>query len=44
VEGPSESVFKMIEWAKQGPPLARVDKVEVFWEEYTGEFTGFETR
>jgi acylphosphatase len=32
----------MIEWAKQGPPLARVVKVEVFWEDYRGEFVGFE--
>ncbi len=42
VEGPREAVMRMIEWAKQGPPLARVVKVEVFWEEYKGEYVGFE--
>ncbi len=40
-EGNKEAVDKIIEWCKIGPPLARVDKVEVHWEEYKGEFDGF---
>ncbi|MCD6428128.1 MAG: acylphosphatase [Desulfurococcales archaeon] len=41
VEGPEDKVRKIIEWAHRGPPLARVEKVEVTWEEYKGEFRDF---
>ena len=40
-EGEEENVKSMIEWCKQGPPLARVKNVEVKWEEYRGEFDTF---
>ena len=43
-EGEEESVKKIIEWCHQGPPAARVDKVEVTYEEYKGEFDNFEIR
>jgi acylphosphatase len=43
-EGEKEKVEKMIEWMKKGPPLARVEKVNVFWEEFKGEFKNFEIR
>ncbi|HEX68351.1 acylphosphatase [Candidatus Calescamantes bacterium] len=44
VEGEEEAVKKLIEWAHKGPPYARVDKVEVEWEDYTGEFDNFSIR
>ena len=40
-EGDKESVVKMIEWCHQGPPAARVTKVQQDWEEYAGEFEDF---
>jgi len=44
VEGPEEKVNELIRWAHKGPPLARVEKVEVTWEEYRGEFKDFKIR
>lgn len=41
LEGPRDAVAKVIEWAKIGPPGARVEEVEVNWEEYKGEFQDF---
>ena len=36
-EGNDENVEKAIEWCHRGPPLARVDKVDVEYEEPQGE-------
>ncbi len=44
LEGPRERVEEVIRWAHRGPPLARVDRVEVEWEEYRGEFDDFTIR
>ena len=44
LEGPEDAVKKVIEWAHRGPPLARVERVEVHWEEYKGEFNDFSIR
>ncbi len=41
-EGDEEKVNELIEWCHQGPPSALVEKVEVDWENPTGEFSGFE--
>ncbi|MHA1506503.1 MAG: acylphosphatase [Candidatus Asgardarchaeia archaeon] len=41
IEGEKEKVEKMIEWCHHGPPSARVEKVEVKWEEFKGEFDTF---
>jgi len=41
VEGPEKAVREMLEWMRHGPPLARVDRVEVVTEEYKGEFIDF---
>ncbi|MEM1642993.1 MAG: acylphosphatase [Desulfurococcaceae archaeon] len=41
VEGPRNRVEELIKWAHKGPPLARVDRVEVVWEQYIGEFKDF---
>lgn len=43
-EGEKEKVKEILNWAKKGPPLARVDGINVEWEEYKGEFKNFETR
>ena len=40
-EGDREDVHKMIKWCHKGPPSARVAKVNVTWEVYTGEFDDF---
>ena len=40
-EGKEESIKKLIEWCRKGPPYANVRKVDVIWEEYTGEFADF---
>ena len=36
-EGEGEAIQKMIEWCHHGPPMARVDKVEIKEEEPQGE-------
>lgn len=41
-EGEKEKIEQMIGWAKKGPNIARVDNVEVVWEEYKPEFNDFE--
>jgi acylphosphatase len=43
-EGEREDVEKMIEFCKRGPSGARVAKVDVQWEEYSGEFKDFKIR
>jgi len=29
IQGPASAVEAMIEWARSGPPLARVDRIEI---------------
>jgi len=41
-EGSKENVDSILEWCKQGPPLANVQRVDVKREEYKGEFDRFE--
>jgi len=43
-EGDEEDLKVFIEEIKKGPPLSRVDKIEERWEDYRGEFDGFEIR
>ena len=43
-EGEKEKVENLIKWTKKGPFLAKVNNVEVEWQEYKGEFTNFEIR
>lgn len=40
-EGERESVEKVIEFCGRGPPAARVDKMDVKWEDWKGEFRNF---
>ena len=39
-----EKVEKIIEWKNRGPILAKVNGLEVEWEEYQGEFNNFEIK
>jgi acylphosphatase len=41
LEGPSSAVQSMIAWCREGPPLARVDDVEITWEQPTGRYWTF---
>jgi len=41
MEGEREKVEEVIKWAHRGPELAVVERVDVEWEEPTGEFDDF---
>ena len=43
-EGEREDVEKLIDFCGRGPSGARVTKIDVQWEEYTGEFKDFKIR
>jgi len=43
-EGELGDVEKLIDFCKRGPPTARVTKIDVQWEEYTGDFKVFKIR
>ena len=43
-EGADEDVDKLVEWAKQGPPAARVTDIQVNFSHYLRKFEGFEIR
>jgi acylphosphatase len=42
IQGPAGAVDALIEWARSGPPLARVDRVEIG--EAQGQYSGFVKR
>jgi len=42
IEGREDKVEQMIEWAKRGPFLAKVDNIDIEWQEYKGEFNNFD--
>ncbi len=44
VEGEEERIKRLIDWCHHGPPGAVVREVQAHWEDYRGEFTGFEIR
>lgn len=44
LEGEERDVKKVINWCHTGPTLARVEKVDVDWEEFQDEFDGFEVK
>jgi len=43
-EGEEEKLNLLLEKLKEGPPLARVEKVDVTWEEYKAEFDDFKIK
>lgn len=42
VEGPRQQVNQLVDWCRRGPPAARVDALDIQWEENRGEFNNFE--
>ncbi len=43
-EGERNKLERLIDHLKDGPPGARVERVETNWSEYTGNYTGFSIR
>ena len=43
-EGEKGKVEKALDFCRKGPPGARVTGVDVEWEEYKGEFSGFSVK
>jgi len=41
-EGDKERVKELVNWARKGPIWAKVNGLELTWEDYRGEFNGFE--
>ncbi len=41
-EGKKEQLENLVTWAKKGPSLAKVEKVDVEWSGATGEFSSFD--
>lgn len=41
MEGEESGVTAALAWCQRGPRLARVEKVDVVWEPYLGEFDTF---
>lgn len=44
IEGNTSAADALIEWCKKGPPHANVERVDVTWDAYTGEFSNFGIR
>ncbi|MEE4111908.1 MAG: acylphosphatase [Desulfobacteraceae bacterium] len=44
VEGAKKDVISLINWCNAGPPLSRVDKVDVTWQDCHGEMRDFDIR
>ena len=43
-EGKKENVQNMVDWARKGPIWAKIDALNVIWEDYKAEFNKFEIR
>lgn len=43
-EGEEENLKKFVDWSRRGPSLARIDKVDISWQDYKGEFDRFDIR
>lgn len=41
-EGEKGKLIKLIGLIKKGPPLAKVEHLDIIWEKATGKFEGFE--
>lgn len=44
MEGEEDKVKELIDWCYRGPRSAVVEKIDVKWEEYRGEFNSFSIR
>ena len=40
-EGDQDRVDALLEWCKEGPAHAQVSNVSIDWEDFAGEFSGF---
>lgn len=40
-EGKEADVKEALNWCRQGPPISRVEDIKISWQDYTGEFIGF---
>jgi acylphosphatase len=43
-EGEKKKVEAVVAWCHKGPPGARVEKVDISWEPYKGEYKQFDIR
>ena len=43
-EGDKGNVEEMVNWARKGPIWAKIEALELIWDDYQGEFKGFEIR
>lgn len=41
IEGAEDKVKRLIDWCRIGPPAARVDRVNVEWQDFKDEFDDF---
>ena len=41
VEGPRQQVTDLIDWCRKGPPVARVERLDIQWEDFSGTFREF---
>lgn len=44
VEGKKKAIKRMIKWCHSGPSMARVDRIQLEWGKYTGQFNQFSVR
>ena len=40
-EGERKNLEEFVDWCRQGPDMARVDRVEIVWEQASGRYSGF---
>lgn len=43
IEGDPDTVERIVEWSRSGPPHATVERIELEWEPVSGDFSGFRT-
>jgi len=44
LEGDKEAVYQLLDFIREGPPGAQIKDVKIQWDEYKGEFQGFQIR
>lgn len=43
-EGDKKKVEEIVNWARSGPIWAKIEALDVIWEDFQGEFNSFEIR
>ncbi len=43
-EGEEDAVLALVDYCRRGPSYARVENVDVRYEDFSGQFSGFQTR